>query len=370
MITICISENNLTNLCKQNKQNWKELFFRQEIAILLISKDDSTKWDTQNRLLRSFHQSKGGNRIKAMQQSNYKKILDSGDIKDLNNPIFILEDEKETQLITKNCGVLCFNLNNKGVEFPLFLRGWSIDTHTFSKHIKLGWDYFFQDLMVPINSLVIIDRYFFSPEGAKNYSHLNISFTNLEEIINSILKNNNIENNVCITIIFDASRFLLSTKKEVEKEEKRKINNAHIDVKKCFNDISKDSSKIVKDISKYITLELISIDNTCNNYSETHDRFIISNYFIVNASHNLRAYDDNKCSLLSQMLYFDYLYSRGIDTNSRSTPAASTQDRLLTTLKVTIENPGKNGVLLYSCNGSVTENCSINNIKNKLLKNC
>ena len=84
-------------------------------------------------------------------------------------------------------------------------------------------------------------------------------------------------------------------------------------------------------------------NNQClkNLYGLTHDRRILSNYFMVNATHGWNAVDYNKqCSKETQTFYYDALFS-GIDNPDQAEISNSIPieiDCIINYLLITIQN--------------------------------
>ena len=100
-------------------------------------------------------------------------------------------------------------------------------------------------------------------------------------------------------------------------------------------------------------LELISIDNNCYKYEETHDRFIISNYFVISATHKIKAFNTERKSLCSQKIVFDYLYSKGIEEGDISSIPEVSQDRVLKAVCDSIHT--SKAEILYAVNGQISK---------------
>ena len=88
-------------------------------------------------------------------------------------------------------------------------------------------------------------------------------------------------------------------------------------------------------------------------YEETHDRFIISNYFVIHASHKIKAFNAQQKSLCAQKLTFDYLYSEGIEEDDISSTPEVSQDRVLKALCDTFHT--SKSEIQYAANGQVNK---------------
>ena len=99
-------------------------------------------------------------------------------------------------------------------------------------------------------------------------------------------------------------------------------------------------------------MELISIDSNCYNYDKTHDRFIVSNYFYIDATHKIKAFRSDKTTLAEQNIHFKYLYSEGIGKNKKPSIPEVTQDRVLKAIYGAL-NKSK-AEILYAINGQMS----------------
>lgn len=345
MFSLYTTEENLSDLCLQ-RGNWYNIINNQSI-VYVSSKDGGEEWDINNPVLINLHKAGISIEVENKLADDIKK--DHSKVLKLDNPVYLIDiDEAEAKKIEEEYGVICKNIK-KSDEVGISDIGWDIDTSDTSK--EQSWNFFFKGIKTPLNSLVVIDRYFFSSEKNKTKSSLNEtiddSFYNLSEILNSLLPKKAKDSVVSIVILFDYDTLAdeMGFKELVEKVNKLKktINRTYV-----YN------------------IELISLNKDCYRYKDTHDRFIISNYFLVKATHKVKAFRRGNLSLVPQSLYFDYIFSKGIKPGEKSSIPIITQDRILNAIKDSLKT-SKN-IILHGCNGKESEKGNFI-IKNRLLFN-
>ena len=132
-----------------------------------------------------------------------------------------------------------------------------------------------------------------------------------------------------------------------------------------MSELATKVNKIKKSILEKtpFTLELISIDSNCYKYEDTHDRFIVSNYFVINATHKIKAFNARNQSLCGQKLFFDYLYSNGIEEGDISSTPEVSQDRVLKAICDAIHT--SKSEITYAANGQ-TNKKGIFSLQNEL----
>lgn len=136
----------------------------------------------------------------------------------------------------------------------------------------------------------------------------------------------------------------------------------------CDN-IAKSLHQSVKELYKRtkIVTEILCIDPTWDKedfYSETHDRRLLCNYFILRPTKNLKAFRDN-CVQNSQTVYFDMIFSKGLDgtTLFDSDPPYKSHQHIISVIKTHISYCVNNNVLIDRCyqNGSLVDIAKICN---------
>ncbi len=336
MFTLYTTEEKLTELCLEGAE-WYDII-RCQSEIYVCNDSLNEEWDVNNKILLSLHRSGTSIYVDNGLLADIKKDCDA--ILDVPNPAFILDISlEEAKKIEEKYGVIILSTTNTPRPI-LAKRGWDIDTTDESK--PKTWDYFLKNNKVTLNSLLIVDRYFFSSLQGES---IDDSLFNLRVILEALLPSKFMKN-FTVTIVFD------------EKQSDCRI-----------NELATKVNKIKKSIlgKTPFTLELISIDNNCYKYEETHDRFIISNYFVINATHKIKAFNSQKKPLCNQKIYFDYLYSKGIEEGDISSRPEVTQDRVLKTLSDSIKT--SRDEIVYAANG-VTNKKGDFKIKNDLIVFC
>ena len=318
MFTLYTTEDKLTELCLEGEE-WFDIIRKQK-TIYICNDSDNKEWDVTNATLVALH------RFTHIEVDN--ELLedikeDNSKVLELVNPAYILDFKaEEAKSIEEKYGVIFLPTSNTPRPV-LAKRGWDIDTTDENK--PNTWDYFLDGNRVKFNSLVIVDRYFFSKS-------IEDSLFNLRNILIKLLPNT--MHKFTVSIVFDKSQ---------------------VDDGISMQNLATKVNKLKKGIlgKTSFDIELISIDSDCYKYSETHDRFIISNYFVINATHQIKAFNEKKEALCAQSLKFDYLYSKGIEDGDISSTPEVSQDRVLKALCEALHT--SKSIIQYAINGQMSK---------------
>ena len=322
MFTIYTTEDKLTELCIEGAE-WYDII-RNQKTIYICNNSEDDEWDVSNQVLMTLHRAGTSIEVDNTLVSEIKD--DNSKVLELNNPAYILDFKtEEAKAIEEKYGVIFLSTSNTPKPI-LAKRGWDIDTTDDSK--KNTWEFFLKNNKIKYNSLLIVDRYFFSSEPGETFDD---SLFNLRAILNELLPSNNMPK-FTVSIIFDERK-------------------SDFDMQNLATKVNKVKKTILGKTP--FTLELISIDSDCYKYKETHDRFIISNYFVINATHKIKAFNSKGQALCSQKLFFDYLYSKGIEVDDISSIPEVSQDRVIKAVCDSI-NTSKSGII-YAANGQTSK---------------
>ena len=298
MFTLYTTEDKLTELCLEGG-TWYDII-RNQRTIYVCNDSDEEEWDISNEILMNLY--RGGVEIEVDNELAEDIKKDTKNVLELANPAYILDySEQEATEISRKYGVIFLPTQNTP-EPAIAETGWTLDTSDDSK--EQSWDFFLSGIKTKYNSLVIIDRYFFSSEYGES---LEDSKFNLRSILNILLPKKQMHK-FTVSIIFD-------------------ITKADKEMQELATEVNKVKKKLVGHTS--FDMELISIDSNCYNYDKTHDRFIVSNYFVIDAAHKIKAFRTDKTVLTEQNIHFKYLYSEGIRENDKSSKPEVSQDRIL-----------------------------------------
>ena len=155
--------------------------------------------------------------------------------------------------------------------------------------------------VIPTNSLIIQDRYFFRSDHGENVQDI---YYNFKEIIRNLLP------------LSLSATFHLMVIVDGEKIEQRDA--------VTFEEIAEKLNGITEQISKErgysIVLEVLSIpESDRHNYPNTHNSRIISNYYTIKADHKIKAFRGTQC-LADQTIASKLLYSKGVKDNLSDPP--------------------------------------------------
>lgn len=343
------TEDNLIRLCSNKENSWLKII--NKTGEVVISPNAGKEyWDMNNPLLQALHRG-GINIITSPEDKDFiHKIVTTDSSVVMEDPCaaYLLEiDPSKAKEIQTKYGVICQSINDE--NNVLVKKGWRVDTS--DPTTKKTWDYFFSGHNCPLNSLIIVDRYFFSSEQGET---INDSLHNLKQILNALLPLKSPDNVIQVIIIFDFSTFRHNRDKKEDGSDY------------TFKSLAEKINKLKRAMRDYAySLELLSVNSNCYNYSDTHNRRIIANYSLTIALHKLKAFNQKGESLCSQDITFRRLFEAGIEEGDKSTTPFFTQKNIIDQLIESVRK-SKNS-MQYAINGKVA---SIGNfeIQNRLLK--
>lgn len=253
----------------------------------------------------------------------------------IKNPhaIFLLDiEESQAERISKKYGVICHSFNSSPATNPIFQEG--IEKNVEKKEKGRGWHEILPaNAVFPSNSLVFVDRYLFSKDSGGITGQDGIN--NAYEVLNRILPPQ-LGVDYHILFVFDASTLSMHRGD-------------------TFDSISAQLNNLVKRLVRpyNIVMESVSIDHNDLNYDETHNRHILSNYFIVRVDRSLKAFRPTH-SLYSQSIFLDWGASKGIIHSKRSDAPAKALGKYIKEIKVAIGQLKKSvGQVPFAKNGDI-----------------
>lgn len=228
----------------------------------------------------------------------------------LKNPssLYILNiTHAEALAIQKTYGVMCLSSECPDIS-PLIDVS---DIHYPKEQMKLGhgWDTVLDSVeKLPSNALLLTDRYLF----AFHYPNAGDGIANIKDILTELLPHQFLGGNYHVTIIFD---------------------NMAKDENYSFDEIVRLLEEVKQQLNRDypITMEVLGITPDCSIYNKLHDRMIISNYYFVEASHKLAAFNKD-VGTVHQMLIPMTLFTES-SLDGKSTPPLDAISQPLATLR-------------------------------------
>ena len=356
MFKIFISASSLEQLCinemslpLKERSSWFVLLSKQNV--IYLDKDICKDWSCDDALF-TFSQSY---QIKLKEASvDFNEALATNPEIILDHPqnAFLLDLDKATaEAIRDQYGILCQSTSD--------LSHCSVSEMGCHFSLNKGershsWAELFADKdSIPANSLIVIDRYIFGYEGRLRSGYLD-GLNNIKQILSSALPNR-ISCDFNVLIIFDANS----------------SNDNNFDLEAVAKDLEDFKTNVLKKPYS-IEIELLSVSPLCPHYDETHNRRILSNYYIVTADHLLKVFRRNGEAITSQNLNLDYSFSEGL--RDRSDVPQKRINNLVTKLQdlfYSARYAVQNGTdisseYIYYINGQLD---SVDHLKNRLILN-
>lgn len=291
------------------------------------------------------------------------------------NDIYIYPgDKQKAESIRQNYGT--FVLSSSAKSSKNLKRHWDKEPLTKSEY---SWKEFLNRYHIgeeiPSNSLIIIDRYLFSPNEGMDYRN---GIRNLRAILDELLPKT-FSDEYQIMLIFDDTKFATPNKeKQLVREGRLKEFN------ECkLREVVKAIQFIKKDIRPYVPIiEILTINSEAGHeiYSETHDRRIISSYFSIKATRGFSAFLPEEASKYEiiysgpnyatwkQQLNFDSIYANidNEDQDKKSLPIHSNENTISEIKKYISGLKGEEKGFKYIYNGNYR--CHISELRNRLLQ--
>lgn len=265
----------------------------------------------------------------------------------LDNPssLYILNiTQSEALAIQHQYGVMCLSNENPDISPLIDVNDYfkpSVEKRKFK-----GWDRVLDSVeKLPSNALLLIDRYLFASRNKDKGDGL----INVRHILNELLPREFEGGDYHITIVFS-------------------VEDKHYSY--SFSEIASKLNNIAHQLrTGYdIMVEVFGITDKCTLYDDSHDRQIVSNYFIVEASHKLAAFNPEDKGTVSQSIIPWNLFTEESLNGKSSAPLESVQqviDDFNNFYKV-LSNEAEHKTYLYALNGQRKERCT--GVRNRLFK--
>lgn len=266
-----------------------------------------------------------------------------------NSDIYILSDRLSAlNPKAQQNGVVL--LSEKSDNVKSVTRSWYGQVNPEDK--RFTWKDFFAELYespcTPSNSAIIIDRYLFAFEKIGEYkSTYKDGLKNLSRIFEGLLPPK-INARYDILVIFGADEGLIDRTVTIE-------------------DLVDEIYDIVENIDRpyEINVELLAIKKFCSLWADTHDRRIISNYFLIQAPHGFKALKSDGYGTYSQLIDAKCIYN-GIDSKRQREQGLVIKycENTLRAIKQAISKLSCDDYICYN----IETECLTKNIINRLLR--
>ena len=266
----------------------------------------------------------------------------------LKNPssLYILDiTYSEALSIQKTYGVMCLSGECPDIS-PLIDVS---DIHYPKEQEKLGrgWDTVLDSVeKLPSNALLLTDRYLF----AFHYPNAGDGIANIKAILTELLPRQFLGGNYHVMIVFD----------DMAKDEYYSF----IEIARLLEEVKQQLNRDYP-----ITMEELGITSDCSIYNKLHDRMIISNYYLVEASHKLATFNKDMGTVHQMLIPMTLFTESSLD--GKSTPPLDAISQPLTTLRKFSKSlsylpESAHRTYLYAIDGRKKEKCL--SIRNRLLK--
>lgn len=352
MLSVYTTENIISAIFKdgENKYDaWYDFFtkLRPTMRVLL---DENTDYDSNDynpvfMFEKDYDIEVVPEYLEDVGKNSYISQIERMELNSVSDPfaLFILDvDEETAQKISEKYGVVCHALSVHPHSNPIFQEG--IEKSIDKKEPRKGWSELLTgDNTTPSNQIVIIDRYLFSDDS--NGITTQDGLDNISEILEHALPQK-LGVDFHVLIIFDATE--MGKNPMSFNQLSTKLNGIKNSIKRPYN----------------IIIEVASISHDDFNYDETHNRRILSNYYIIRVEHSLKAFKSGR-GLYTQTMWLDWIASKGIISHKTSdAPSRSLRKYAKETIAAIEQLKKKVGGTLYSHNGNC--NLLINDIKHRI----
>lgn len=264
----------------------------------------------------------------------------------LRNPsaLYILDiTPAEALAIQRSYGVVC----QSGARTDLTPLLDVNDIHISNEREPLGrgWDSVLDSVeKLPSNALLLTDRYLF----AFRRPHAGDGIANIKSILNELLPRQFLGGEYHVTVIFD----------------NMSKHNTY-----TFNDIATQLNRIKQQLDRDypIMMEVLGITPNCSIYNQLHNRLIVSNYYMVEASHKLAAFNEDKGTARQTLLPLALFTESSL--NGHSTPPLKAVNQTIATISgfsKSLSRLTDHTIYHYAVNGKCMERCM--GIRNRLMR--
>lgn len=265
----------------------------------------------------------------------------------LDNPssLYILNiTQSEALGIQRRYGVMCLSSDNIDISPLIDVNDYfkpSVEKRKFK-----GWDRVLDSVeKLPSNALLLIDRYLFASRNKDRGDGL----INVRHILNELLPHEFGGSDYHVTIVFS-------------------VEDKHSSY--SFNEIASKLNSIAHQLrTGYdIMVEVFGITDKCTLYDDSHDRQIISNYYLVEASHKLAAFNPEDKGTVSQSIIPWNLFTEESLNGKSSAPLESVHQVIadFNNFYKALSNKAEHNTYLYAINGQRKERCM--GVRNRLFK--
>ena len=264
----------------------------------------------------------------------------------LSNPsaLYVLDiTPAEVLNIQQSYGVMCVSGEHPDVSTLIDVN----DVHISNEHEKLGrgWDSVLDSVeKLPSNALLLTDRYLF----AFRKPNIGDGIANIHNILDELLPPKFLGGDYHVTVIFD----------EMSKHKSYTFND-------IATQLNKQNQQLHRDYP--IMMEVLGITPDCAIYNKLHNRLIISNYYMVEASHKLAAFNHEKGTARQILLPMALFTESSI--NGESTPPLKIINQTIKTLRdfsTSLPRIADHSIYSYAINGRVMDKCM--GVRNRLIK--
>lgn len=346
MFKVYIDYDKMYDICLEQDESdtWYKILCKQQGININHSVDDNEFYDENNPLF-IFSQMKD---IEFHDESDYMNDIPNNNCRVLEQPcgFFVLPiDSTLANSIQSDYGVICRSSMGKVDSTPLTFDDIDVDGPNAN---GATWGRFpFGLFGVPTNTIIIQDRYFFKSDNGES---INDTYENFTSILSTLLPRT-FNGTFHVMIIVDASGDGINRRD-------------HVTFENIVDELEIRKNALALQFGYAISLEVLSVPSGSYKYDKTHNRRIITNYYLIKADHKLKAFR-GQTPLADQTLTSKFLYSKGLD--ALSDPPVNKHTSWIQNFRdiVTQSKRSLPGYYLYSCDGN--HGLSTNDIKNRIL---
>lgn len=249
----------------------------------------------------------------------------------------------DAERIQELYGVFCISGNAVNISPLIDINDIHISNE--KERLRRGWDSVLDSVeRLPSNAFLLTDRYLF----AFRHPDAGDGLANIRDILDELLPQRFLGGDYHVTVVFD----------DMSKHKSY-----------TFDEIATKLNRIKTQLHRDypIMMEVLGITPDCSIYNKLHNRLIVSNYYLVEASHKLAAFNHDK-GTARQMLIPLTLFTRA-SLNGTSTPPLKAINQTLEVLHDFSKSLSKltdHSTYLYAVNGQRMEKCI--SIRNRLTK--
>jgi len=325
------------------------LYITDTVYDKVVHEEEKKAADARSYLYKLLHLKEMKTRTQTLVQTQKLTAAETTHLRNfpkelLRNPssLYILDiTPAEAREMQETYGVMCLSGEQPDISRLIDIN----DIHISLEREPLGrgWDSVLDSVeTLPSNALLLTDRYLFQNDTPQHGD----GFANVLSILHEVLPQRFFGGEYHVTIVFD-------------------IEKTHQPFEKIAIQLNRQKKKLARNYP--IMMEVLGITSSTSIYDKLHNRYIISNYFLVEAAHKLAAFNGD-VGTARQILLPMALFTESSLNGTSTSPLKAIEQTLdaFRRFSNSLANLNDHHIYHYAVNGMIIDKCE--RLRNRLLK--